>query len=63
MENEQKRGKMESIFPYNLTLNQSQSFDILNTLGMIYLEPNNRPSRFRTPSKKFKLKIKSEAIV
>ena len=60
MDNEQKRGKMESI---NLTSNQSQSFDILNTLGMIYLEPNNRPSRFKTPSKKFKLKIKSEAIV
>ena len=60
MDNEQKRGKMESI---NLRSNQRQSFDILNTLGMIYLEPNNRPSRFRTPSKIFKLKIKSEAIV
>ena len=60
MDNEQKRGKMESI---NLRSNQRQSFDILNTLGMIYLEPNKRPSRFRTPSKIFKLKIKSEAIV
>ena len=61
MDNEQKRGKMESIFPYRS--NQRKSFDILNTLGMIYLEPNKRPSRFRTPSKIFKLKIKSEAIV
>ena len=58
-----KPGRTKSIFLYyKKSLRRSE---LINNLDVIWfhLEPNNRLPRLRTPSKIFKLKIKSEAIV